>query len=119
MEMVLGQPSETLLHTSINPFKSFTGQRSLYKKDLMPIIDKMKTSKFGVETLINLYFQSQGKKIRHVILQGLEHPTKFDKTTSPQAIKEFIIEGREIAMTAIKNLDLVTKSINKNISQNK
>jgi len=45
------------------------------------------------------------------MLEGLKHPTKFDKTSTQQAMKEFIFEGQEIAITAIKNYDLVIKSI--------
>ena len=119
MEMVLGQPSETLIKTSINPFKSFTGQRALYKDDILPIVDKMKEANFGVETLINLYYQSKGKRIKYVMLLGLKHPTKYDKTSSTQATKEFIKEGQEIAITALKNFDLITKIINNTVSKNK
>ena len=110
-DMVLGQPTETLIDTSINPFKSFTGQRALKKTDIQPIIEKMKKSRFGVETLINLYYQSENKNTKYVMLEGLKHPTKFDKTSTQQAMKEFIFEGQEIAITAIKNYDLVIKSI--------
>ncbi len=110
-DMVLGQPTETLIDTSINPFKSLTGQRALKKTDIQPIIEKMKKSRFGVETLINLYYQSENKNTKYVMLEGLKHPTKFDKTSTQQAMKEFIFEGQEIAITAIKNYDLVIKSI--------
>jgi len=116
-DMVLGQPTETLIDTSINPFKSFTGQRALKKTDIQPIIEKMKKSRFGVETLINLYYQSENKNTKYVMLEGLKHPTKFDKTSSSQAIKEFIFEGKEIAFTAIKNYDLVIKSFNNKINK--
>ena len=110
-DMVLGQATETLINYSVNPFKSFTGQRALLKNDISPIIDKMKNSRFGVETLINLYYQSEGKKVKYVMLDGLKHPTKFDKTSTPKAIKEFIEEGHQIALTAFKNFDLITSSI--------
>ena len=33
-DMVLGQPTETLINYSINPFKSFSGQRAVFKKDI-------------------------------------------------------------------------------------
>jgi len=109
-DMVLGQPSETLINYSINPFKSFTGQRALYKADVLPIVETMKKSRFGVETLINLFYQSKGKTVKYVMLKELKHPTKFDKVPKQQAVKEFIKEGREIALTAFKNFDLVVKS---------
>lgn len=109
-DMVLGQPTETLINYSINPFKSFTGQRALYKADILPIVKTMKKSRFGVETLINLLYQSEGKTVKYVMLKDLKHPTKFDKVPRQQAVKEFIKEGHEIALTTFKNFDLVVKS---------
>ena len=113
-DMVLGQPTETLINYSINPFKSFTGERALLKVDLLPITDKMKSSRFGVETLLNLYYQSEGKIVKYVMLIELEHPTKYSKTSSIIATKELIYEGGDIAMTTIKNFDLIIKIL-KNI----
>ena len=110
-DMVLGQATETLINYSLNPFKSFTGERSVFKKDVLPLVDKMKNSRFGVETLINLYYQSEGKTVKYVMLKGLKHPTKFDKVSKQQAIKEFVKEGHQIALTAFKNFDLLTSSI--------
>ena len=110
-DMVLGQATETLIDYSINPFKSFTGERAVFKKDIITIVDKMKHSKFGVETLINLYYQSEGKRVKYVMLKGLKHPTKFDKVSKQQALKEFVKEGHQIALTAFKNFDLITSSI--------
>ena len=117
-DMVLGQASETLINYSINPFKSLTGERALLKQDVLPVIEKIKHSRFGVETLINLHFQSQGKKIKYVMLEGLKHPTKFEKVSKQQAVKEFIKEGHQIALTAYKNFDLITKSVKNSISNN-
>ncbi len=110
-DMILGQATETLIDYSVNPFKSFTGERSVFKKDILPIVDKMKHSRFGVETLINLYYQAEGKKVKYVMLNGLKHPTKFDKVSKQQALKEFMKEGHQIALTAFKNFDLITSSM--------
>lgn len=117
-DMVLGQATETLINYSINPFKSFTGQRALLKADIIPVLDKMKTSKFGVETLLNLYYQSLGKTVKYVMLKNLEHPTKFAKTSPFKAIKEFLYEGHEIASTVIGNYDLITKTLKRVINKN-
>lgn len=117
-DMVLGQATETLINYGINPFKSFTGERALLKEDIKPIIDKMKTSRFGVETLLNLYYQSLGKTVKYVMLKNLEHPTKFDKTSSLKATKEFLHEGHEIALTVIKNYNLIAKTIKRIIDKN-
>jgi len=113
-DMVLGQPSETLIEHTYNPFKSFTGQRALLKKDIITIVNKMKVSRFGIETLLNLHYQSQGKVIKNVLLKELKHPSKFSKTMPFQATKEFLFEGKEIAKTSIKNYDLIIKSIKEN-----
>jgi len=112
-DMVLGQATDTILDYSINPFKSLTGERAIEKNNILPILDKMKHSRFGVETLINLYFQSRGKKIEYVMLSGLKHPTKFSKSNTPQAMTEFIKEGHEIALTVFKNFNLITGIIKK------
>ncbi len=112
-DMVLGQPTETLINYSINPFKSFTGERSVLKQDILPIIDKMKHSRFGVETLINMFYQSEGKKVKYVMLSGLVHPTKFEKVSKQQAVIEFIKEGQQIALSVLNNYDLAVKSLKK------
>jgi glycosyltransferase involved in cell wall biosynthesis len=110
-DMILGQATETLINYNINPFQSLTGQRALHKDDLLPIIDKMENSKFSVETLINLYYQSQGKTVKYVMLKNLKHPTKFNKTSTSLAVKEFVLEGHQIALTVFNNYSLLTPII--------
>jgi glycosyltransferase involved in cell wall biosynthesis len=110
-DMILGQPTETLINFNFNPFKSLSGQRSLLRKDILPILEDMKISKFGVETLINLYYQSQGKRIGYVKLLGLKHPSKFVKTNQKQAMKEFLFEGYQISHTTFNNFHLISKII--------
>ena len=114
-DMVLGQATETIINYKMNPFKSITGERALKKADILPVIDKMKYSRFGVETLINLYYQSLGKTVEYVMLRGLVHPTKFQKTSLIKASKQFISEGHEIAITAFNNYDLIIKSLRNTI----
>jgi glycosyltransferase involved in cell wall biosynthesis len=116
-DMVLGQPSETLIDYRINPFKSLTGERALFKRDITPILDDIREIRFGVETFINLYYQAQGKRISYVLLEGLKHPTKYEKTTPINATKEFINEGKEIALTLINHHDLITKRVELLIKQ--
>ncbi len=110
-EMVLGQPTETLINHKVNPFKSFTGQRSLLKKDILPILEDIKTSRFGVETLINLYYEAQEKRVKYVMLEGLKHPTKFNKTNLSRAVKEFMFEGLQIAFIVFNNFNLISRII--------
>lgn len=117
-DMVLGQATETLINYKFNPFKSFTGERAMLKKDIMPILEEMKTSKFGVETLINLYFQAHEKSVKYTMLEGLKHPTKFDKANGKsQAIKEFVLEGHQIALAAFNSFNLLTKIVRNQIKK--
>lgn len=110
-DMVLGQATETLINYNANPFKFFTGERALLRKDIIPILKEIKDSKFGVETIINLYFLAQKKRIKFVMLNGLKHPTKFAKTTKYHAVKGFLAEGHQIALTTFKNSSMVRKII--------
>jgi len=117
-DMVLGQATETLIDYKFNPFKSFTGERAMLKKDILPILEEMKTSKFGVETLINLYFQAHEKSVKYIVLEGLKHPTKFDKANGKsQAIKEFVLEGHQIALAAFNNFNLLTTIVRNQIKK--
>ncbi|MBE9481627.1 MAG: glycosyltransferase, partial [Bacteroidetes bacterium] len=111
VDMVLGQPSETVVNYAVNPFKVLTGERTVLKSDILPILEEIKTSRFGVETLINLYYKANGKKVKYISLNGLKHPTKFQKTTVINATKQFAAEGHEIAITLFKNYDLIINNI--------
>jgi glycosyltransferase involved in cell wall biosynthesis len=110
-DMVLGQPSETLIDYKINPFKPLSGQRALRKREIVSILNDIRDIRFGIETYLNLYYQAQGKRIKYVLLQDLIHPTKYSKTTPIQATKEFIREGHEIATTLVKNHKLIAQGI--------
>jgi len=106
-DMVLGQPTETAIHFKLNPFKIFTGERALRRLDILPILDKMKESRFGVETLINIYYKSRKKKVILVHLKGLKHPIKYQKTTFLKATKQFLFEAKEIIYTLLVNYQIL------------
>ena len=110
-DMVLGQPSETYVHNSINPFKVFTGERVLLKSDLNPVLNEIKHSRFGVETYINLYYGAHEKRMKYVRLTNLFHPIKFQKVSFFKAIGQFIFEGKEIVSTVIRNHKLAIKCL--------
>jgi glycosyltransferase involved in cell wall biosynthesis len=108
-DMVLGHTAATFNNVKITPFKAFTGERVLLKKDILPILDEIRNMRFGIETYINLYFQTHGKRIRYVYLEGLKTLNKYKKTTLIKATKQYFSEGHEIASTIIKNYDLIYK----------
>lgn len=110
-DMVLGTPSNTFIDYRINPFKSLTGERAMFKKDLLPILEDIRNIRFGVETYINLYFQAKGKKIKYLLLEGLTNPVKHNKMEAGKATTELFKESKEVAITLLKNYNLLIKSI--------
>jgi len=110
-DIVLGLPTETIINYSINPFRSITGQRALLKADIIPILNKIRASRFGAETLINLFYKANGKTAKYIALYGLKHSTKFQKTSIIKATRQFASMGQDIAITTYENYELVIKSL--------
>jgi len=108
-DMVLGHTAANFINLKLTPFKAFTGERVLLKKDILPILDEIRNMRFGVETYINLYFQTHDKRIRYVYLDGLKTLNKYKKTTVIKATKQYFSEGQEIASTIFKNYNLIFK----------
>lgn len=115
-DMVLGHTAATLINLKLKPFKAFTGERVLFKKDILPILDEIRNTKFGIETYINLYFQTHGKRIRYVYLEGLRTLTKYEKTSLFEATRQYFSEGHEIASAIIKNYDSIFKIAKSSLS---
>lgn len=110
-DMVLGYTTKKIGWFDINPIKILTGERALFKKDIIPIIVKMKESRFGVETLLYLHYASMDKKIKYTKLVGLKHKDKYKKASFIDATIRYIKEGWEIVFTAMKNYDLMLKLV--------
>jgi glycosyltransferase involved in cell wall biosynthesis len=72
-----------------------TGQRVYRRKDLLPHLDQIAPSRFGVEVLLNDIFQT--KKVVRVPLQDLIGLTKAEKRTPLQALREYVEEAHDIA----------------------
>ncbi len=110
-DMVLGYTTVKFLGRNINPMKILTGERAIIKKDIESILDKIKESRFGVETLLYLYYTSKNKKIKFTHLHELKHKDKYKKSKFIKATKDYFQEAWEITYTAIKNRNLIMKSI--------
>jgi len=116
-DLVLGQPRETMIDYRVNPFKSLTGERAVFRKDILPIMEDIREIKFGVETFINLYYQAEGKRIQYVLLDGLVHPNTFEKISMVAATRKYISEGQEIALTYMEYHNLIIRRIQNRINQ--
>jgi len=74
---------------------SLCGERAYFKQDLMPCLDKIAGTRFGVEVFLTNFFSKKGrKKVRLTKLRGLY---KYEKHDLSEAILEYISEGVEIA----------------------
>ena len=71
-----------------------TGQRVYYKEDLLPFLDQIARSRFGVEVLLNDIFRD--KRVVMVPLQDLIGLTKAEKRSPLLAVIEYIEEMNEI-----------------------
>ncbi len=76
-----------------------SGQRAVWWVDLLPIIAKMRPARFGVETLINMHYRTNHQPIKMVMLEGLLHPIKFEKSPRAEAWDEYVKEVKQILRT--------------------
>ncbi|HSK88506.1 MAG TPA: glycosyltransferase family 2 protein [Anaerolineales bacterium] len=76
-----------------------SGQRAVWRTDLLPIVAKMRPSRFGVETLINMHYRTRHQPIKIIMLNGLLHPIKFEKSSRSEAWEEYVQEVRQILRT--------------------
>ncbi|RLD89820.1 MAG: glycosyltransferase family 2 protein [Bacteroidetes bacterium] len=86
------------------------GERAVYRKDILPILDKMRETKFGVETLLNLYFKSKtdlNKQTIIVDLKGLVHIRKYKKYSRPKAAINYAKATSQIVQTVFVNYVLI------------
>jgi len=113
-DLVLGVPSAYTVDFRINPYKSVVGQKAMLKEDLLPILDDIRELRFGVESYIGLYFQTVGKRMHFVSLDGLQ--IQLDKMNDEQ-LSEVDEGSLEVANALLTNIDLITKRIQNNIQK--
>jgi glycosyltransferase involved in cell wall biosynthesis len=106
-EMVVGHPTMNNVMDNLDPFKQLAGERAVFKEDILPLLTKIEKSRFGVETLINLYYQTNKKRVQSIALYGLIHPVKLQKYTPPEALWMYSKATYEIMRTVVVNYPLV------------
>jgi glycosyltransferase involved in cell wall biosynthesis len=78
-----------------------SGERMLRRADILPQVPRIREARYGVETIINLYYRSQDKKVRYVTLHGLQHPIKPEKMALREAVPQYAAEGTQIGQALI------------------
>ena len=98
-EMVIGYPRRDRADPDrLTPWLHWlSGQRAVWRHDLLPLVDTLRESRYGVETLINLYYRRRCKRITLLPLHGLIHPAKLEKEPLPRAVQAYAREGYQIA----------------------
>ena len=107
---ILGVPIRNRLNLSLPTRIFLTGERVYPKKLLLPHLEEMKKTKFGVEIFLNRLVDEKRTKI--VYLKGLIFPYKHDKRELSQALKESIVEAVEIAEEFAKRERILPRDIN-------
>lgn len=105
-DMVIGHPTENDFDKRFNPFKALAGERAVFREDILPLTEKIKSSGYGVETIINLSYTARNKRVEYVYLWGLLHPVTFQKHSVPKAINNYLREAAQISKAAIENRGL-------------
>lgn len=90
-----GTPGKNHFFASSSIVKRVTGQRAYYRKDLIPHLNKIAKTKYGVEIYLNSLFGE--KETKMVPLVKLGHIWKHKKHKTPRALKQYIVMGKEIA----------------------
>jgi len=106
-DMVIGHPTENVLDKKLNPFKPLAGERAVFKKDVLPLTETIRDSGYGVETLINLSYTAQNKRVEYVWLWGLVHPIKFHKHSVKTATHNYWREIYQISKSILVNYSLI------------
>lgn len=88
-----------------------TGQRAVHRPDILPILDSMRRSRFGVETILNMHYRILHKPIRFVLLNDLIHPIKFEKSARGQALAEYRQEIIEILRVFIRHPKMTAMNV--------
>jgi hypothetical protein len=83
------------------------GERAVYKKDIVPFLEDMRATQYGIETMLNLYYKSNGQKIKFEYLWGVYHLTKIRKNGFNGSVKNYAVETKQIFKTLTANYVLV------------
>ncbi len=102
----------------ISVFTEISGQRAYFRADLLPYLEDISKTRFGVEMFLNgLFTQKETKKI---VLPGLDSLLKYQKQKPDVALKEYIKEVVEI-VKVVGNTEILSDNdlqILKNLTHN-
>ncbi|KPL79578.1 hypothetical protein ADN00_02545 [Ornatilinea apprima] len=102
-DMVIGYPIEgSDLFEPVDPLGLLhwiSGERAVWRRDALPLVELIRDSRFGVETHINLHYRQSRQRVQFVRLNNLKHPIKLQKSSLLPALRGYAQEGAEILQT--------------------
>lgn len=90
---VIGVRSSERLNLLVHRF-NIAGERAYHRRLLLPYLNRMRKSRYGVEVLLNTLFSKKQTKI--VVLKGVYNPPKHKKRGLDAGIREYLKETFEI-----------------------
>ncbi|HBB68132.1 MAG TPA: hypothetical protein DCZ93_12745 [Elusimicrobia bacterium] len=118
-DMVIGHPTENDFDRRFNPFKALAGERAVFRKDVLPLANKFRSSGYGVETIINLSYTARNKRVEYAYLWGLLHPITLRKHSTSRALANYLREASQISKAAVENhallFDILRETLGKGI----
>lgn len=81
-------------------FKILSGERALWKKDILPLVEKLKTVGYGMELLITDYYKN--KPVTYVDLPFVSPFLKFEKQPTNEAVRSYVKEARDLLMQVVR-----------------
>lgn len=79
-------------------FKKVCGNRSYFRKDLLPYLSQMEDKRRGIELFLNYELRKKGKKISLIPLYGLKQYLKHTKRPPDEALIDYLREAYELAV---------------------
>lgn len=92
-------------------FSSISGQRAYFKSDLLPFLNEISKTRYGVEVFMNSIVPKE--KVQKIVLNDLETLFKYQKHNNLNAIDEYKNEILEIAKVLYKKNKIKKKSLQK------
>ena len=95
--------------------RSISGERAYFKRDLLPILSKIKKKGYGLELYLNYVFKN--KKTVVFPLKGVKHYQKYEKQSFDTIAKLHVIEAFDMLFELFNQTQAMPQSIKKYLSR--
>lgn len=76
--------------------KSFGGERAVQKSGLLPLVDRIRNSGYGIEVILNFNHIHRGRQLLYVPLPRLVHRTKPQKHALYKYLDLYVKENQQV-----------------------